>query len=328
MNLIAQALIIQLPVDFQFEAGTGVFVDSALHVNRTYALPDTRGQAWSQLELAPGTYDVTVEAWGQAGPAGWPTVSLALSADGVPQASITLDSDHPREYRTRMVFFAEQPHFYIRMLNDSYDPLTKKDTNAHILKVVFSTVAADSVVVSWDPNSETDLAGYRLYRGYASRDYGAVSTVKDTSAGLRLERGKKHFFAVTAFDSSGNESGYSDEVTYESPATPVMPKIVFLSPEDGRVFVDTATVVYEVVGDSSMVESHVVRIDDMTIEPMVKPPRRNRLQWSGLAQGRHDVWVVIYDAAGGKLDEAGLSFFVADTMAPGRVRNLKYRVIR
>lgn len=76
-----------------------------------------------------------------------------------------------------------------------------------------------SVLLVWNANRESDLAGYRVYVGEQSRRYDQVH-----SAGLqtflsldRLSSGKTYYFAVTAFDLSGNESGYSTEVSFTIP---------------------------------------------------------------------------------------------------------------
>ncbi|MDZ7376317.1 MAG: hypothetical protein ONB13_06830 [candidate division KSB1 bacterium] len=71
-----------------------------------------------------------------------------------------------------------------------------------------------SAIVSWDPNKEPDLAGYRIYWGMHSRTYSNVliTTMNyDTIRGLY--GGTRYYFAVTAFDTAGNESEYSDEVS-------------------------------------------------------------------------------------------------------------------
>jgi len=68
--------------------------------------------------------------------------------------------------------------------------------------------------LTWDPNTETDLAGYKVYYGTASGTYtqtvdvGKVSTF--TIAGLASA---KWFFAVTAYNGGGLESGFSNEVS-------------------------------------------------------------------------------------------------------------------
>ena len=66
----------------------------------------------------------------------------------------------------------------------------------------------------WAPNTESDLAGYKVYYGTESRNYtnvidvGNVTTYKITN----LQAGT-YYFAVTAYDTSGNESAYSEEVS-------------------------------------------------------------------------------------------------------------------
>jgi hypothetical protein len=70
------------------------------------------------------------------------------------------------------------------------------------------------VTLSWDGNSEPDIAGYKVYHGTASRAYtvtrdaGNVITYKITG----LTYGQMYYFAVTALDTQGLESDYSNEV--------------------------------------------------------------------------------------------------------------------
>lgn len=77
------------------------------------------------------------------------------------------------------------------------------------------------IVVSWQPNVEEDLAGYRVYVGEASRTYGGTSPdlAKDATqfTWLNLDSKKTYYFAVTAFDLSGNESNFSVEGVYTPP---------------------------------------------------------------------------------------------------------------
>ncbi len=73
-----------------------------------------------------------------------------------------------------------------------------------------------TVRISWSANSEPDLAGYKVYYGTTSRESGSYSHV--VNAGLStyvdisgLSSGATYYFAVTAYDDSNNESGYSAE---------------------------------------------------------------------------------------------------------------------
>ena len=73
----------------------------------------------------------------------------------------------------------------------------------------------ESVKVSWDANSESDLSGYRLHYGILSGNYKTVVNVGNVTSHEigGLEIGKTYYFALTAYDTSGNESGFSNEVS-------------------------------------------------------------------------------------------------------------------
>ncbi len=70
--------------------------------------------------------------------------------------------------------------------------------------------AAD-VTLAWDPNTESDIAGYKMHYGTSSRNYPHVVDVGNTTQYTLtgLQEGLTYYFAVTAHDDSGNESGFS-----------------------------------------------------------------------------------------------------------------------
>jgi hypothetical protein len=72
-----------------------------------------------------------------------------------------------------------------------------------------------SAIVTWNANTEADLAGYRVFYGTSSRNYpNSISVGKVTSATISgLTKGTKYYIALKAVDTSGNLSGYSAEVT-------------------------------------------------------------------------------------------------------------------
>jgi hypothetical protein len=80
---------------------------------------------------------------------------------------------------------------------------------------------AGGVRLSWNPNQEPDLEGYRVFCGYSSRSYSMTMTVgRVTSMDISgLSPGVTCYFAVRAFDFSGNESPYSDEVSVTMPVS-------------------------------------------------------------------------------------------------------------
>ena len=79
---------------------------------------------------------------------------------------------------------------------------------------------APSVTLAWDASPDTHVVGYNLYYGVASGTYTTeinVGTV--TSATVTgLTAGVTYYFAVTAYDSFGQESDYSSEISYLVPA--------------------------------------------------------------------------------------------------------------
>ena len=75
-------------------------------------------------------------------------------------------------------------------------------------------VYAEQVTLEWDPVMHPEIAGYMIYYGTSTRDYDESLDVGDwTSATIAdLEDREVHYFAVTAYDLSGSESEYSNEV--------------------------------------------------------------------------------------------------------------------
>ncbi|MCP5426143.1 MAG: fibronectin type III domain-containing protein [Gammaproteobacteria bacterium] len=76
-------------------------------------------------------------------------------------------------------------------------------------------VLAGQLNLAWDPNSEPEVAGYRLYYGQASGEYTASVDVGQQSQFtlFGLEVGQRYYFAVTAYSALGFQSGFSNEVS-------------------------------------------------------------------------------------------------------------------
>lgn len=97
---------------------------------------------------------------------------------------------------------------------------------------------AGSATVSWNANTESDLAGYKVYYGTSPRsgtcptggypnvvNVGNVTTYTFSS----LTDGATYYFSVTAYDTSGNESTCSTEVSKAIPADTTSPTISSVS---------------------------------------------------------------------------------------------------
>jgi hypothetical protein len=87
------------------------------------------------------------------------------------------------------------------------------------LILIPSLVFALGVRVTWNKNIESDLAGYLVYCGTSPGSYDRIVGA-DLTARIDImdvEAGRTYYFAVTARDTSGNQSGYSQQVVITIP---------------------------------------------------------------------------------------------------------------
>ncbi len=86
-----------------------------------------------------------------------------------------------------------------------------------VINLLFCSVSHGSLL-SWRQNTERDLAGYRLYYGTAPREYSSSidlgKTTKCELSPLNLTEAVTYYISMTAYDFAGNESDYSDCVTF------------------------------------------------------------------------------------------------------------------
>ena len=103
--------------------------------------------------------------------------------------------------------------FFSLFLIFAYPP-SKAYTQQHqiFFPLVFKSIA---ITLAWDPNSEPDLAGYKLYIGKSSGNYTQtidLGLVDQYTIGMNDT--PPFFFALTAYNQKGFESGFSGEVQY------------------------------------------------------------------------------------------------------------------
>jgi len=109
-------------------------------------------------------------------------------------------------------------------------PKTKLRSNIIIVIVILLFAGAmwfyypsktGSATLSWSANTESDLAGYKIYYsatprtgtcppgGYPQK----VDVGNKTSYAIdKLEKGRAYYFSITSYDATGNESCFSSEV--------------------------------------------------------------------------------------------------------------------
>jgi len=84
---------------------------------------------------------------------------------------------------------------------------------------IVSVSLDNAVELQWIPNQEPDLSGYNVY--VSNRYDGRYALLGTTTEALFVDKGARngitYYYAVTAFDFSGNESDLSKDIVYDTP---------------------------------------------------------------------------------------------------------------
>ncbi len=92
--------------------------------------------------------------------------------------------------------------YAVPSLGDTTPPLSPGGVTGEIVN--------EEILLAWNASSEIDISMYRVYYGTSTRNYGLPIPVEGTEYSITgLEPSVPYYFAVTAVDTSGNESGYS-----------------------------------------------------------------------------------------------------------------------
>jgi hypothetical protein len=118
-----------------------------------------------------------------------------------------------------------------------------------------SPAQAVDVQLAWGPSPSPQVTGYLLYYGTASGQYSvSVDTGQATTAAVSgLEATETYYFAVLAYDASGNHSPFSNEVQHTVQDT-TPPSITITAPGNG-------TIVYT----SSLVTISAIATDNISV---------------------------------------------------------------
>jgi hypothetical protein len=71
-----------------------------------------------------------------------------------------------------------------------------------------------SIRLAWDPSTDPNVAGYKVYYGTSAGKYGPGTDVGNVTTFVLtgLIKGQKYYLAITTYDKAGNESRFSTEV--------------------------------------------------------------------------------------------------------------------
>src|SRR3989441_2597945 len=174
--------------------------------------------------------------------------------------------------------------------------------------------SAAQVTLAWDPNTETDLAGYKLYYGLSNGSYpSSVDVGNLTSYTLSgLLEGRIYYFAVTAYNLSLGESGFSNEVS-KALADVTPPTVSLTAPAAGATVLGSMTVSagatdnVGIVGVQFKLDGVNLGAEDTT--------NSYSISWNSTlaANGTHTLAAVARDAAGNTATSAVVSVTVDNT---------------
>ena len=79
--------------------------------------------------------------------------------------------------------------------------------------------ATNSIELAWERVTDSDLAGYRVYRAAPDGDFEKIAETAETPSysDRQVEAGKQYRYAVSAFDKAGNESRRSEPIEVAAP---------------------------------------------------------------------------------------------------------------
>ncbi len=106
------------------------------------------------------------------------------------------------------------------------------------------SLIAASIQVSWSANSESDLAGYKVYYGTQPGTYTTtVNAGKVTTLTIdNLDTGRTYYIAMSAYDTSSNESEKSAEVSISIPVPDTTPPTGSITINAGAATASSRTV--------------------------------------------------------------------------------------
>lgn len=183
------------------------------------------------------------------------------------------------------------------------------------LAVLFTFAAgAGQVTLTWDPNPESDLGGYRVYFGAESRRYTNVLDVGAANIAVvpNLEDGKVYFFAVTAYNTQGLESDFSNEVAL-TVSSVLLPSVALTRPTPGQTFTApanvsmTATVTANghTITKVQFLQGNIVVGEDLTAP--------YSFTWRGVAAGNHSLKARTIFGSGSMVDSSPVPIVVNST---------------
>ena len=193
------------------------------------------------------------------------------------------------------------------------------------VSMAFATTPG-TVVLVWNANTESDLAGYRVHYGTASAPFGSIVAVTHPTATIsNLTNGSTSTFAVTAYNTAGAESPFSASLSYAVGSAQLVPTAI-LANISTRASVQTGDnvaiggfIIDGIIPKKVAVRAIGPSMQSAGIDGVLKDPYLQLVDSSGAVIASNDSWnvpgeeVEAYGLAPKNAKEAAL----VTTLSPG-----------
>jgi hypothetical protein len=167
-------------------------------------------------------FSIEIEAAAEPADGRWPEIAVAVNdSAGILVKKTIVSTEWHQISMGEFTRKATDRSLFFSFTNDYRNRQTGADLNLKLRSVTFRQLSIetftldDSIKIRWNQNREPDLAGHRVHYGFQTRSYSrAVDVKKATHFQPILEPESIYYFAVSAYDTAGNSSGYSDEVRF------------------------------------------------------------------------------------------------------------------
>ena len=185
-----------------------------------------------------------------------------------------------------------------------------------------ATCFATNVALQWNPNTDANLAGYKVYyqADSSTTPFNGTGSPMDvsnqtTATVSNLDPGSTYYFAVTAYDTSGVESTYSNIVTVPES---VPPTVSLSYPANNTTASGTLSVTAS-AGDNVGVTKVEFYVNGVLNGTDTSTPYIYSWNTSSLAAGTYTLMTKAYDAAGNVGQSSNVSVSVVKDTTPPTV---------
>ena len=175
-----------------------------------------------------------------------------------------------------------------------------------ILLLIGAPAIGGEIKIAWQPNTESDLAGYYVYYGAKNRPLGArINVGRQTQYTIQnLTAGETYHIAITAFDQTGNESTFSQQTearvaggSEKGDGTPAQHELLPNYPNPFQIPLDKNTAIAFLLSADSPVKLEIFNVLGQRLVTLLDrslPAGLQKIFWNGLDAQKRPVPAGIY----------------------------------